>query len=75
MLSTPFLPLCTKPSGSYSTADDVPGKIVVDPVTLAEQQRGLEKIAQKLRRERLDKEAAENVLFGFCSKAELINGR
>lgn len=56
-------------------ADDVPGKIVVDPETLAEQQRGLEKIAQQLRRERLDQEAIDNVVFGFCPTAELWNGR
>lgn len=42
---------------------------------LAEQQKGLEKIAQQLRRERLDKEAEEAVTFGFCPRAELWNGR
>lgn len=56
-------------------ADDVPGKIILDQATLAEQQRGLEKIAQQLRRERLDKEAVDKVLFGFCPTAELWNGR
>ena len=42
---------------------------------LAEQQKGLEKIAQQLRRERLDKEAEDAITFGFCPRAELWNGR
>lgn len=54
---------------------DVPGKIVLDPETLASQQKGLEKIAQQLRRERLDKEAVDAITFGFCPRAELWNGR
>lgn len=58
-----------------STALDVPGKIILDPETLASQQKGLEKIAQQLRRERLDKEAVDAITFGFCPRAELWNGR
>ena len=58
-----------------ATALDVPGKIVLDPETLAAQQKGLEKIAQQLRRERLDKEAEDAITFGFCPRAELWNGR
>lgn len=57
------------------TADDVPGKIVVDAETLAEQQIGLEKIAQQLRRERLDRETEEARIFGFCTNAEIWNSR
>ncbi len=45
------------------------------PEILAEQQKGLEKIAQQLRRERLDKEAEDAITFGFCPRAELWNGR
>lgn len=60
---------------SNRTADDVPGKIILDADTLAEQQKGLEKIAQQLRRERLDKEAEDAITFGFCPRAELWNGR
>ena len=55
--------------------DDIPGKIVLSPEVLAEQQKGLEKIAQQLRRERLDKEAEDAITFGFCPRAELWNGR
>ncbi|CAM9931371.1 unnamed protein product [Ectocarpus fasciculatus] len=55
--------------------DDIPGKIVLPPEVLAEQQKGLEKIAQQLRRERLDKEAEDAITFGFCPRAELWNGR
>ncbi|CAN0333812.1 unnamed protein product [Ectocarpus sp. 12 AP-2014] len=55
--------------------DDIPGKIVLPPDVLAEQQKGLEKIAQQLRRERLDKEAEDAITFGFCPRAELWNGR
>eukprot|EP00752_Nemacystus_decipiens_P002835 g2642.t1 len=55
--------------------DDIPGKIVLPPEVLAEQQEGLEKIAQQLRRERLDKEAEDAITFGFCPRAELWNGR
>lgn len=58
-----------------AAADDVPGKIVLDPETLAAQQQGLEKMAQQLRRERLDQEAIDNVFFGFVPTAELWNGR
>lgn len=71
-------PASTSISNSSSTslaADDVPGKIVLDNQTLFEQQQGLEKIAQQLRRERLDREAEEGISFGFCPKAELFNGR
>eukprot|EP00903_Cladosiphon_okamuranus_P014330 g13308.t1 len=55
--------------------DDIPGKILLSPEVLAEQQKGLEKIAQQLRRERLDKEAEDAITFGFCPRAELWNGR
>lgn len=60
---------------STTEDDDIPGKIVLSPEVLAEQQKGLEKIAQQLRRERLDKEAEDAITFGFCPRAELWNGR
>lgn len=68
-------PTLAPPVVPCSTALDVPGKIVLDPETLASQQKGLEKIAQQLRRERLDKEAVDAITFGFCPRAELWNGR
>ncbi|KAG5183475.1 hypothetical protein JKP88DRAFT_238520 [Tribonema minus] len=55
--------------------DNVPGKIVVDDATLAQQQIDLEKYARQLRRQRLDREAEEARLLGWTPAAEINNGR
>lgn len=54
---------------------EVPGKIVLDELTLAKQRTVLEEYARELRKKRLEQEREDSRLFGFVPYAETLNGR
>lgn len=55
--------------------EDVPGKIVLDDVTLAKQVTALDKLESQWRKERLQKEYEDSRKVGWVGEAELLNGR
>ena len=55
--------------------EDVPGKIVLDEVTLAKQVTALDQLETKWRKGRLQREYEESKKVGFVAEAELMNGR
>lgn len=55
--------------------EDVPGKIVLDEVTLAKQVTALDQLETKWRKERLQQEYEDSKKVGFVGEAELLNGR
>jgi Chlorophyll A-B binding protein len=55
--------------------EDVPGKIVLDDITLAKQVTALDKLETQWRKERLQREYEESKKVGFVAEAELANGR
>ena len=55
--------------------ENVPGKIVLDEITLAKQVTALNQLEEKWRKERLQSEYEESKNVGFVENAELANGR
>ncbi|KAG7351169.1 hypothetical protein IV203_010529 [Nitzschia inconspicua] len=55
--------------------ENVPGKIVLNEIELAQQVTELGKLEEKWRKERLQQEYEESKTVGFVSNAELLNGR
>jgi hypothetical protein len=55
--------------------ENVPGKIVLNEIELAQQVTALRQLEEKWKRERLQKEYEENQTAGFVANAELLNGR
>jgi hypothetical protein len=55
--------------------ENVPGKIVLNEIQLAEQVTALGKLEEKWRKERMEEEYEENKTVGFVTNAELLNGR
>jgi hypothetical protein len=55
--------------------EDVPGKIVIDDVTLGAQVAALDKLETAWRKERLTTEYEESKKVGFVGEAELMNSR
>ena len=55
--------------------EDVPGKIVLDEVTLAKQVTALDKLESGWRKERLQAEYEGDKKIGFVEGAEKLNGR
>jgi hypothetical protein len=55
--------------------ENVPGKIVLNEIELAQQVTTLGKLEEKWRKERLIEEYEENKTVGFVANAELLNGR
>jgi len=58
---------------NFST--EVPGKIVLDELTIAKQKTELDKYAKELRKKRIEEEREAARLFGFVEYAETLNGR
>ncbi|CAB9522485.1 High light inducible protein [Seminavis robusta] len=55
--------------------EDVPGKVVLDDVTLAQQVTALDQLETKWRKDRLRAEYDDSKKVGFVGEAELLNGR
>jgi hypothetical protein len=55
--------------------EDVPGKVVLNEVVLAQQVTALNKLEEMWRKDRLREEYAVEQKVGFVEKAELLNGR
>lgn len=55
--------------------ENVPGKIVLNEIALAQQVTELGKLEEKWRKERLKEDYEENQTAGFVKNAELLNGR
>ena len=55
--------------------ENVPGKVVLNEIELAEQVTALGKLEEQWRKERLQEEYEENKTVGFVENAETLNGR
>lgn len=55
--------------------ENVPGKIVLNEIELAEQVTALNRLEEKWRKERLIKEYEESRTVGWVGNAEMLNGR
>jgi hypothetical protein len=55
--------------------ENVPGKVVLNEIALAEQVTALNKLEEKWRKERMMEEYEEGATVGFVGNAELLNGR
>jgi hypothetical protein len=55
--------------------ENVPGKIVLNELELAQQIAALGQLEEKWRKEQLQREYEENKTVGFVQNAELLNGR
>ena len=55
--------------------ENVPGKVVLNEIALAEQVTALNKLEEQWRKERLREEYDDSATVGFVGNAELLNGR
>ena len=55
--------------------ENVPGKVVLNEIALAEQVTALNKLEETWRKERLREEYEDSATVGFVGNAELLNGR
>ncbi|KAL3918668.1 MAG: hypothetical protein SGARI_007404, partial [Bacillariaceae sp.] len=55
--------------------ENVPGKVVLNEIALAEQVTALNKLEETWRKERMREDYDDSATVGFVGNAELLNGR
>jgi hypothetical protein len=55
--------------------ENIPGRVVLDEITLAKQVTALNQLEEKWRKERVEKDYVQGKVAGWTENAQLLNGR